>query len=179
MSVRYAAYGSNLHPLRLGRRLASARFRGTAFLPDWSLEFHKRSLDGSGKCSIREGSSGVHVAVYELSAADRLELDRIEGLGAGYDEIALEVPGFGRCFSYAAADTHIDESLCPYDWYFGLVLAGALFHDFPDAYVERIRSVATTRDPDAGRHRSMWDLVELIEMQGLHLARQGVAPPPE
>ncbi len=179
MSVRYAAFGSNLHPLRLGKRLASARLRGTAFLPDWSLEFHKRSEDGSGKCSIRRGSSGVHLAIYDMVDADRLLLDRIEGLGAGYDGISLEIPGFGRCFSYAAAATHVDESLAPYDWYSGLVLAGARLHGFPDDYLSRIRSVATTRDPDAERHRSMWDLVESIEVQGLHLAGEGIAPPAE
>ncbi len=175
----YAAYGSNLHPLRLGRRLESAAFRGTAFLPGWSLEFYKLSKDGSGKCSIRTGSRGVHLAIYDMVGADRLALDRIEGLGAGYDELSLEVPGFGRCFSYAAADTHIDKSLMPYDWYSALVLAGALFHGFPEDYVGRIRSVATTRDPDGDRHRSMWDLVELIEVQGLHLAREGIATPAE
>ena len=177
--MRYAAYGSNLHPLRLGRRLESATLCGTAFLPDWSLEFHKLSKDGSGKCSIRRGSSGVHVAIYDMADADRLLLDRIEGVGAGYDELSLDVPGFGRCFSYTAADTHIDESLLPYDWYSGLVLAGALFHGFPEDYVGRIRSVVTTSDPDSDRHRSMWDLVDSIEVQGLHLAREGIAPPPE
>lgn len=179
MTVRYAAYGSNLHPLRLGRRLASATLRGTSFLPGWSLEFNKRSRDGSGKCSIRRGSPGVHLAVYDVSDADRRVLDQIEGVGDGYDELVLDVPGFGRCFSYSAADTHMDESLLPYDWYLRLVLTGALFHGFPEDYVGRIRTVATTNDPDGGRHRSMWDLVESIDVQRLHLAREGVAPPAE
>ena len=179
MSVRYAAFGSNLHPLRLGKRLASATLCGTAFLPDWSLEFHKRSTDGSGKCSIRRGSSGVHLAIYDMDDSDRILLDRIEGLGAGYDDVNLDVPGFGGCFSYTAAATHVDDTLSPYDWYSGLVVAGARFHDFPRNYIDRIVSVATTRDPDAERHRLMWDLVESIEVQGLHLARQRIAPPAE
>lgn len=173
----YAAYGSNLHPLRLSRRLATARLLGTSFLDDWSLRFHKRSVDGSGKCSIQNGSSGVHFAIYDISEADRQLLDTIEGVGSGYSEISIDVPGFGPCFSYAASDTHIDDSLIPYDWYKKLVLAGARAHGFPAAYIEKILSVASRRDPDLVRQQEMRGLVDLIEVQGLHLARQCVATP--
>ena len=179
MILTYAAYGSNLHPVRLSRRLPTATLRGTAFVPDWSLRFHKRSLDGSGKCSIEEGSDGVHVAIYSMSEEDRARLDRIEGLGEGYGSVTLQVPGFGRCFSYTAAESHIDDSLQPYDWYRQLVLSGAEFHGFPRHYVERIRATQSTSDPDAERHQEMWDLVDLIEVQSLDLARQGVASPAE
>ena len=175
----YAAYGSNLHPLRLSRRLATASLLGTAFLPDWSLRFHKRSVDASGKCSIASGSSGVHFAIYEISDADKLVLDRIEGAGSGYMEIDFVVPGYGRCFSYTASETHIDDSLAPYDWYKELVLAGARTLGFPLAYVDAIRGVEARTDPDLDRHQQMWDLVDLIEVQGLHLSREGVAPPAE
>ena len=60
-----------------------------------------------------------------------------------------------------------------------VVLAGALVHGFPEAYLDRIRSVTAEPDPDAGRHRQMWDLVESIEVQRLHLACEGVASPAE
>ena len=173
----YAAYGSNLHPLRLYRRLATARLRGTAFLANWSLRFHKLSTDGSGKCSIQSGSSGVYCAIYDISKADKRVLDGIEGLGRGYSEISMDVPDFGPCFSYTASDTHIDNSLIPYDWYKQLVLAGALAHGFPPSYVEQVRSTASRQDPDPARHREMWDLVNLIEVQGLDLAGERITPP--
>lgn len=175
----YAAYGSNLHPLRLGRRLATARLLGTAFVANWSLRFHKRSVDGSGKCSIQRGSSGVHFAVYDISQGDKRVLDSIEGLGSGYSEISIDIPGFGPCFSYTASDTHIDDSLIPYDWYRQLVLAGAQAHGFPEPYVEKVRSTAARRDPDLIRRRQMWDLVNLVEVQSLHLAGERIAPPTE
>lgn len=175
----YAAYGSNLHPLRLSRRLATARLLGTSFLDDWSLRFHKRSVDGSGKCSIQNGSSGVHFAIYDISEADKQLLDTIEGVGSGYAEICIDVPGYGTCFSYTASDTHIDSSLLPYDWYKKLVLAGARAHGFPAAYIEKILSIAARRDPDLVRHQEMWDLVDLVEVQGLHLAGKRITPPTE
>lgn len=177
--MRYAAYGSNLHPLRLSRRVASARLLGAAFLPGWSLHFHKRSADESGKCNIQRGSAGVHFAVYDMSRADRLILDGIEGVGSGYELVKLEIPGFGECFSYTASESHIDDRLQPYDWYRALVLAGARALGFPKDYVAGIAGTRARRDPDARRHEQMWDLVGSIEVQGLHLPGQGVPTPAE
>lgn len=157
----YAAYGSNLHPVRLADRVSSARLLGTAFLPHWSLHFHKRSRDDSGKCNILAGDNGVHFAIFEVSAEDKLALDKIEGLGNGYSDISLSIPGFGNCASYTAQDTHIDDSLWPYDWYKALVWAGARFHGFPDDYVNEIERVQTLRDPDSQRSANQWEIVEL------------------
>lgn len=177
--MRYAAYGSNLHPLRLSRRLATARLLGTAFLPGWSLRFHKRSADASGKCSIQRGSRGVHFAIYDISEADKILLDKIEGVGSGYDEACIDVPSFGSCLSYTASASHIDDSLFPYDWYRELVLAGARLLDFPKDYVSAIASVSACRDPEPSRHQEMWDLVNLIQVQGLHLPSESITSPAE
>ncbi len=177
--MRYAAYGSNLHPLRLSRRVATARLLGTAFLPDWSLHFHKRSVDASGKCSIQRDGAGVHFAVYDISRADKRILDGIEGVGSGYEVVKLEIPGFGECFSYTASTSHIDDGLQPYDWYRALVLAGARALDFPGDYVAGIAGTRARRDPDAERHQEMWDLVSSIEVQDLHLPGKSVSSPAE
>ncbi len=160
--MKYAAYGSNLHPFRLSQRTPTARLIGTAHLPDWSLRFCKRSKDASGKCTIVAGSGGVHVAIFDISADDKRVLDRIEGLGNGYAEIPLFIPGFGNCRSYVAEASHIDETLAPYDWYRELVLAGARTHGFPAEYVRRIESVAAVPDPDPRRHADQWALVDKV-----------------
>ncbi len=159
----YAAYGSNLHPLRLAERASSARLMTTSFLPSWSLHFHKRSNDGSGKCNILAGSDGIHVAVFDISAEDKLALDRIEGLGRGYSETILSIPGIGDCVTYVAQQSHIDGSLAPYDWYKELVLMGARVHGFPDDYLSRISSLPTRRDPDPDRRVKSWKTVELVK----------------
>lgn len=159
----YAAYGSNLHPIRLNERISSAQLVATSFVPNWSLQFHKRSKDGSGKCNILSGGNGIHVAVFDISVADKRLLDRIEGLGTGYSEIMLAVPGIGPCVSYAAESSHIDDSLLAYDWYKELVLLGARVHGFPENYLERINSVPVRQDPSPERRADSWKIVELVK----------------
>jgi len=159
----YAAYGSNLHPARLADRVSSAQLLGTAFLPRWSLYFHKRSRDESGKCNILAGDNGVYFAIFEVSAEDKLALDKIEGLGNGYSDISLSIPGFGNCASYTAEETHIDDSLWPYDWYKELVLEGARFHGFPGDYLNEIESVRALRDLNSERSANQWEIVELVK----------------
>ena len=160
--MRYAAYGSNLHPLRLSERISSAKLIGTSFLPDWSLRFHKRSLDKSGKCNIISGRSGIHIAIYDISIADKTSLDKIEGLGSGYVEISLAVPDIGECNSYAAEDSHIDNTLDPYDWYKELVLIGARAHNFPVEYIDKIDAVIARQDLDSRRSADRWTTVEKV-----------------
>jgi len=160
--VQYAAYGSNLHPLRLKARTPSAQLTGTAYLPDWSLQFHKRSIDASGKCTISKGSSGVYVAVYRMSATDKRELDRIEGVGKGYADARIAVPEFGACATYIAAASHVDDTLQPYDWYRELVLLGCEELGLPGDYPRRIARVAAMPDPDSDRRRDRWGIVEML-----------------
>ena len=159
----YAAYGSNLHPRRLSERISSARLVTTSFLPDWSLHFHKRSRDGSGKCNILSGGDGIHIAIFDISAEDKLTLDNIEGLGLGYSEVFLSVPEIGECASYIAEESHIDDSLVPYDWYKELVLLGAHAHGFPDDYLDRIGSLPSREDPDSHRRVKRWKTVDLVK----------------
>lgn len=166
--IRYAAYGSNLHPTRLIERTPSARLLGTSCLPDWSLRFHKRSLDQSGKCDIIAGTGGIHVAVYELSDADKTTLDEIEGVGAGYVDISLTVPGMGECKSYVAEESFVDNSLTPYDWYKALVLVGARAHSFPAKYVSEIEAVVACQDPDPQRSADNWAIIERAKMDRKH-----------
>lgn len=141
------------------------RLLSTAFLPDWSLFFHKRGDDKSAKCSILAGGSGVHCAIFEISAEDKLTLDRIEGVGFGYSKIVLNIPDVGDCVSYIAEKSHIDDSLQPYDWYQELVSIGARLHGFPNDYLQLINSRQAISDPDPERSIEMWKTVELIRME--------------
>jgi hypothetical protein len=156
----YAAYGSNLHPVRLAARVPSAELIGTAFLPGWTLHFNKRSnVDGTAKCGIERGGAGTHHAIYRLLADEKSLLDACEGLGNGYDELSLDLPEFGRCFSYVASPSHIRNELLPLDWYQAMVLRGAEFNRFPRGYIETIRNVEALPDPDEARKRAQWALV--------------------
>ena len=159
----YAAYGSNLHPLRLRRRVPSATSIGTCRIDGWAVRWHKRSnVDGSGKCNLVRSTdaSSAFLAVYRITPRDRSELDRCEGLGQGYDQIDLELPGFGRCFAYAAAGSHIDDSLLPYDWYREMVVLGCRANGFPAAYTAQLARQAALPDSNRRRRRRQWTIVE-------------------
>jgi hypothetical protein len=162
----YAAYGSNLHPLRLRERVPLARFLGSSWLDGWSLNFHKRSVDGSAKCNIVPGGSGVAIAIYELQPGCKHTLDGIEGVGQGYHCEQLDAPGFGPCFAYIAADSHIDRSLQPYDWYVQLVVLGCKRLGLPASYIASIQEIITTIDPDPERRRVNRIMVEKLKMGG-------------
>ena len=158
----YAAYGSNLHPMRLVQRVPSAKLIGTGIVPGFGLRFHKRSLDGSAKCDIVEADSDIHVAVFDIPFAEKPLLDKVEGLGSGYDEKQIAVPGFGDCQTYKAAETHIDPALTPYSWYKALVLVGSAFNNFTKRYIQSIQDVSDQRDPDEQRHAKNMALVEAM-----------------
>ena len=158
----YAAYGSNLHPQRLRERIRSATLRGTGFLRNYTLQFHKRGQDQSAKCGSTDCGQGLHVAVYEVDAADKKVLDTIEGVGKGYDIDEISVPGFGKCFTYVASHTHIDELLEPFDWYREMVLLGCLRHAFPAPYCERIAAIPVIEDPDPVRRDRNWSTVNVL-----------------
>ena len=152
MKMLYAAYGSNLHPARLRARVPSAKLLGTAAVAGLAVRFDKRGRDGSAKCNVVERDGEVYVAVYEVHREHKRWLDRIEGLGVGYRCEVLDVIGYGECFTYAATEGHVDESLQPYSWYKELVLVGCDHHRFPRSYRASIRAVASLEDPDRERH---------------------------
>lgn len=104
----------------------------------------------------------MYVAVYLLSAADKRELDRIEGLGDGYVDVGIKVPDVGECRTYVAAESHVDDSLVPYDWYRELVLLGCRWLDLPDQYAQQIERVAVTPDPVLRRHQDNWKIVQTL-----------------
>lgn len=160
--LRYFAYGSNLHPGRLASRTPSARAMGTTFLAGWSLRFHKRGSDGSAKCNVMHSgneSDCAYGAVYGMEAKDKLVLDRVEGLGRGYEELWLEAPGHGPVFLYVASPTFVSDGLVPFSWYKAYVLAGARYHALPRAYIDEIDRVPTMEDPDQERQKRNWKIL--------------------
>ncbi len=97
-----------------------------------------------------------------MSVEDKIILDKIEGLGDGYDEITLHIPDFGTCFSYIAQNPFVDATLLPYDWYKALVLAGAKFHGFSASYVRHVEATPAIRDPDPKRAARHWGIAEKL-----------------
>lgn len=162
-TLLYLAYGSNLHPVRLGERVPSARLLGAVALPGFRLAFHVRGQDDSGKGNLVAGSGAppAYGAVYEIAAAEKPVLDRHEG--DSYRVTALEVTLGGRrhsCFSYVGHEACIDDTLRPFDWYRNIILLGARYLEAPSAYLDMIGRVQCLADPDAARASLHGDLMQ-------------------
>jgi hypothetical protein len=151
----YFAYGSNMSPARLGARLGPVTVAGIAELPDHRLAFHKAGSDGSGKCDVPTCEHSCVLGVlYAVAVDDFAVLDRIEGVGAGYEREAVDLRVDDEVLvAHTYRATRIDPDLRPFDWYRHHVLAGALAAGLPQDYVAAIRAVDAVRDPDRARER--------------------------
>jgi len=149
------AYGSNMLLAKVSVRAASAKPRGVARLEQFALRWNKRSRDGSGKCSIEEGTqrqNTVWGVLYEMTVSDKERLDRFEGLGHGYEqrEVVVLLDG-NRTLVPAYYATSVDPGVRPYDWYKEQVVAGAIRHRFPAEYIRELEMVPSIADPDPDR----------------------------
>lgn len=168
-TVFYLAYGSNLHPQRLAERVPSARVVGVVEMPGHRLAFHKRSIDGSGKCLIYPELGQHHNmygVLYEFDEQDTPGLDEVEGKGQGYENRCLRLSLRGEIYSafvYDAQATHIDPGLVPYHWYKDFVLAGARYHGFPAEYIASIEATSSKPDLNDGRRRGKENLLEQMK----------------
>ena len=160
LDIHYFAYGSNLCLPRLRSRAPGVEANGAAVLHGFGLRWHKRSSDGSGKCSIVQSAASsalVHGALYLMPLPAKRLLDQVEGLGQGYEETTINVMssrGRVSARTYVAAASHVDDSLRPYSWYRDLVVSGALAHQLPAEYVNSLQRVGVWADPDLARAES-------------------------
>ena len=153
--MKYFAYGSNMLTARLRSRAPSCSVVTVAYLPGHSLQWHKKSEDGSGKCDAYATDNPGHVVwgvVFEIDPEDKPCLDHAEGCGHGYREQDVKVlDSRGRTldvFTYVAEDDAVDPTLRPYRWYRDIVLAGAREHRLAPDYIEAIACVSVTEDED-------------------------------
>ena len=156
----YFAYGSNLHPLWLRSRTPSAKLISVETLSGYALGFNKHGLDDSGKCNIvfsNRDDDLVHGVVYEFNAEEKSVLDEAE---RGYQQHNIEVGRHANVLVYIADDP-VDDYSMPYSWYRDIVLAGALLHDFPEHYLQHIRSFDAKKDPDREREQRHRTIVKL------------------
>lgn len=151
----YYAYGSNLHPVRLGARLPSSQLLGVAEISGYQLLFHKRGADQSAKCNALYSGNEEHSlfgALFSIDASEKLILDEIEGAGYVVSEVTVEHAGESyQAFMYVAEAEYIDDSLLPFQWYKDFVLLGARFLTFPEQHLNLIDAVVAVNDADAER----------------------------
>ncbi|MCP5139538.1 MAG: gamma-glutamylcyclotransferase [Chromatiales bacterium] len=154
-TVLVFCYGSNMLTARIQARCRSASCLGIAELRGYELRWHKRSIDGSGKCDVVAGSahSAVFGVVYTVPWSEKADLDRAEGLGNGYDERTVSVRLQGNPIDVALySATNTDAALKPYTWYVALVVEGARQHGLPPDYVSQLAATEAVQDANCERH---------------------------
>jgi hypothetical protein len=94
----------------------------------------------------------VEGVIFTVAHSDIASLDAAE---RGYDRILTPViVASGRSVdaeTYQARTSNIDERLVPFDWYMGLIEAGAREHGFPEDYYDDLRKAARIPDSDVER----------------------------
>ena len=156
---KYFAYGSNMFVRRLQKRVPGATALGVYTLTAHDLRFHKLSnKDCSGKCDAYftdNPSDAVIGRLFAIDAAEEDALDKIEGLGKGYEKKEVRVVGENgeteTAFTYYADPECINEHLRPFTWYKKHVLVGAKEAELPDDYIKKIEAVAADEDMDSVR----------------------------
>ncbi len=141
---------------RIERRLGPCEVLGIAIVRGFSLRFHKRGRDGSGKCDAYHTgdiTDTLYGVVYSLSQYQRDMLDELEGPGYASREVPVRTrSGILTAYTYVAKPEHLHSELRPFVWYKSIVVAGARAHALPAAYVERLAAVHAVPDPDGARH---------------------------
>lgn len=135
----YFAYGSNMLTERLIQRCPSTKAVGKAFVDGYSLEFSKRSKDGSGKATIvKSPGQRQYGVVFTIEDCELEALNKAEGRGKGYDlkchfNVTLADTGLPiAAKTYIATYDPEHTQLKPFDWYLAFVVAGAIQHNFPE-----------------------------------------------
>lgn len=154
--MKYFAYGSNMSVPRLTQRLPSTKFIGAYQLSGFLLKFHKASCDGSGKCDAfetNEQSDFIIGVLFDIDENEKPILDKIEGVGQGYEEktVIVENNEGEKQAAYLYIATDINQNLAPYDWYKNHVLTGAKNAKLPLDYIEKIAAVKAKPDQNTER----------------------------
>lgn len=152
----YFAYGSNMSPERLQKRVPSAKFIGVFLLARYELKFHKTGKDGSAKADAfftGKDSHSILGVLYSIDNREKKYLDEAEGLGYGYEEKEVKVQAesgeIAVGFLYYA--TNINSTLRPFSWYMHHILKGAENARLPRSYVYQISHIQTVEDTDKKR----------------------------
>lgn len=151
----YFAYGSNMLRPRLAARVGAVAVSGIGAVSGHQLRFHKRGVDGSGKCNLHYTGRTVDQTfgvVYDLRGDQRMRLDGYEGRGYCPRSVLVSLSHRSiRAVTYIATTDYVDDGLRPYDWYLALVIAGARQHGLDPHYVDTIATVAPETDSDSKR----------------------------
>jgi hypothetical protein len=138
----YAAYGSNMDPVRMLARAPHSPASGVGWLMHWRLTFGGEDLgwEGSLTTVVEEQGSQVFVALYDLTDSDEAALDDWEGSDLGlYTKIRLRVATLEGDVTAWLYVLNAYEGGLPSARYLGLMADAAEAAGAPDDYVADLR----------------------------------------
>jgi len=152
---QYAAYGSNLHPVRMAERAPHSPLAGTGWLRGWRLTFggEDRGWEGALATVVQDDSpdAAVYVGLYDLTEADARALDDLEGAGLGlYRKLRVRVDTLsGQVVAWLYVLDAYEGGL-PAARYLGMVADAAEAAGAPADYVTELRARPCRPSPAGG-----------------------------
>ncbi len=138
----YAAYGSNLDPVRMTERCPHSPLQGTGWLQGWRLTFAGEDLgwDGAMATLVQDPFEQVFVAVYDVTDDDSAALDEWESAHTGlYRKVRVRVSLMnGEVVAWAYVMDAFEGGL-PSASYVGMLADAAEAGGAPADYVMALR----------------------------------------
>lgn len=151
----YFAYGSNIDPERIRKRIGRIPPSQRARLPSYRLAFNKRALNGGVHANImQEAKQEVWGVVYQCTHEEIDVLDQFEGVAGGHYRrervsVKLEDGEVVDAITYVAGDAFIYAEGRPSQEYLRHIIQGARQHGLSEEYVKSIEDLAS-KDNSAG-----------------------------
>lgn len=167
-TVWYFAYGSNMASATLrGRREVEYQRAVPARVAGWRLVLDKPPLVSMGHSFaniVAEAGAEVCGVLFAVAPADLEHIELTEGVRIGnYARVELTATPLGEESSqpvpaFSLSSDRRDASLRPSQRYMDLLVAGALEHGLPIAWVDFLRTIpAVPESAEAARLRSFID----------------------
>ncbi len=139
----YAAYGTNLDPVRMGERCPHSPHHTIGWLEGWRLTFggEEHGWDGSLATIVPDPTERVFVAVYDVTDKDVVQLDQWVSADTGlYKKLKVRVTALaGDTLAWVYVLNAYEGGL-PSASYLGLLANAAEAADAPADYVSALRA---------------------------------------
>ncbi|MCW2782433.1 MAG: gamma-glutamylcyclotransferase [Marmoricola sp.] len=138
----YAAYGTNLDPIRMSERCPHSPLRSTGWLEGWRLTFggEDHGWDGALATIVQDPFEQVFVAVYDVAHEDVTSLDGWDSADTGlYRKVKVRV---ATLTDEVVAWVHVLDAYeggLPSARYLGVLADAAEAADAPADYVAALR----------------------------------------
>lgn len=147
----YAAYGSNLDPVRMAKLVPHSPIVGPGWLSGWRLTFGRvdHGWDESLPTIVEDHTSQVFVMLYELTEQDEQTLNTAEGFDIDfYRRVHVRVNTLSGQFTAWLYVVNGYESGLPRQSVVDAIVESAIVAGAPDDYVAMITNFITSDEDE-------------------------------